>query len=204
MSAIVKDERPIIFGEPMIRAILEGKKTQTRRLVLSKWSRRFDLTKTEGRAQALAHCPYGKPGDRLWVRETWCNGRGLAVVESADVVIAPVDAPPAPRVVYRADGAKLPPHCPWRPSIHMPRWASRIDLEVVSRRVEKLQRISADDIRAEGLGCALDYPGMTHCHCCPCVSLRDNYRNLWDKINGKRAPWQTNPSVFVVEFRRVS
>jgi len=205
MSTIVKDEYPIIFTGPMVNAIREGSKTQTRRLIRPKWSRFLDRAfNAYDAAPALAHCPYGKPGDLLWVRETWCNGRGLAVVESADVIIAPADAPLAPRVVYRADGVTLPPHVPWRPSIFMPRWASRIILEVVSVRAQRLQDISANDIREESVKCDLDYPGMTHCSCMPCVSLRDNFQTLWDKINKSRAPWACNPWVYAIKFRMAS
>ena len=146
-------ERPIIFSGPMIRAILEGRKTQTRRIVkpncLSKLS------------------PYGRTGDRLWVRETWGHN------------------PEGPGYVYRSDGDfDMKFHGDrWRPSIHMPRWASRITLEVTGVRVERLQDINEEDALAEGVEHA--------------------FRSLWESINGPGS-WDANPWVWVVEFRRVS
>ncbi len=162
----------------MVRAILEGRKTQTRRIVKSRYKDRFGW----GTAQPLIlgdeecfnsryKCPYGKPGDRLWVRETWCP-----------------DVEPY-TFRYKADGDE--PLERWRPSIHIPRWASRITLEVVSVRVERLQNISEDDALAEGI--TLVERG---------TSPVDQFNKLWESINGPGS-WEANPWVWVVEFKRI-
>lgn len=179
-------ERPILFSAPMVRAILDGSKTQTRRLckpaneaALSAVVGPFDCPELghghfgdeEGDLQFL--CPYGQPGDRLWVRETF----------------AEIGA----RLTYKADtddGA----HCMvkrWIPSIHMPRIDSRILLEIVSVRVERLQDISDQDAMAEGVDAAAY--GKSH---------RYGYSRLWEEINGAGG-WAANPWVWVVEFKRV-
>jgi hypothetical protein len=174
-------ERPIIFSGPMVRVILSGRKTQTRRVV-----------KCRGGLDALAmhqygRCPYGVPGDRLWVRETW--GR---------YNVAP------PGVLYRADEAPRPCGDPerWRPSIFMRRADSRITLEVTAVRVERLNSISEEDARAEGASWSPNqseqYPdGLA------LQPANAAFRCMWDSINGKRASWASNPFVWVVEFRRV-
>ena len=138
-------ERPILFSGPMVRAILDGRKTQTRRPVkMPKSVNPVALGSMMQRASELGPLPgsaFGEPGDRLWVRETF----------DLDQPAFP-DESDKSRVLYRADHD--PQHWGyfrWRPSIHMPRWASRIDLEVVSVRVERLQSISEDDARAEGV-----------------------------------------------------
>jgi len=176
-------ERPILFSGPMVRAILEGRKTQTRRMVKPQPAIAtpgcFDVTK----------CPYGVVGDCIWVRETWARIH--------DGILHKLDPEPDIRTphgngwstVYRADGE--PYHwsdygVPWRPSIHMPRWASRITLEIVSIRVERLQDIREEGASAEGV----DW-GTRRVFA---------FRDLWDSIYGN---WDANPWVWVVEFRRV-
>lgn len=216
---MVMKERPILFSGEMVRAILDGRKTQTRRVVKSEhdfvatatpedWARRlasganFGRTITEGDIQQKAAqvkgrthpfidadglmigllCPYGKPGDRLWVRETW----GIAG-----------DMPHDPGYVeYRANcqgnfndvGDFIPR---WRPSIHMPRWASRILLEITAVRVERLQDISATDCWAEGIQNSTD------------VDPSYEYGDLWERIHGSGS-WDANPWVWVIEFRRIA
>ncbi len=181
-------ERPILFSAPMVLALLAGTKTQTRRLIKPQpmvrpigWGT-FD---DNPRMRTLS-CPYGQPGDRLWVREAWAvpfqfNDR------------APFDLPGGvtQKMYFRADGD--PSHAgnagKWRPSIHMPRWASRISLEVTNVRVERLQDISESDAVAEG---------VNH------VSYRtavEAYSDLWESINGDGS-LALNPWVWVVEFRR--
>ena len=119
-------ERPIIFGSEMVKAILEGRKTQTRRVV-----------KPNPSIAPLAECPYGEIEDRLWARETYfVAGTG--------------------KIFYRADGEKLTGSWAWRPSIFMHRWASRIDLRITNIRFEQLQAISDSDARAEGVSCDLN------------------------------------------------
>lgn len=208
--------RPIIFGAPMVRAILTGQKSQTRRVVkLPKWMAamhgNLDAPSTFrdpgfGDGQYLhvtlddeiverVTCPYGWRGDRLWVRETWGT-----IVWS---VIYGDRRAPRTEIVYRAGPHPFDKDVPhgwpdggrWRPSIHMPRSASRLTLDVTNVRVERLQDISEDDARAEGLGLTgLIQPG----HAAGC------YSRLWDEINAKRAPWASNPWVWVIEFQRVA
>lgn len=198
-------ERPILFAGPMVRAILEGRKTQTRRLVkLPKPPAEFYVSRTGPKSHVVGvsivdvRCPYGVPGDRLWVRETWRPvSPEWAAPDGGPVIVR-----------YAADGAE---HMhgearigDWRwpvaarrgdvPGIHMPRWASRIDLEITSVRVERLQDISEEDALAEGVGAA---PEDTF------DSARGEFASLWNKINGDRATWESNPWVWVVEFKRV-
>lgn len=185
-------ERPIIFSSPMVRAILEGRKTMTRRVINWKniakqsgctkgslaWSPTFNsFAVFNGNNEvdvSLVDCPYGKPGDRLWVRETYRLPDGA----------------PKGWVDYRADDSR--DGFKWRPSIYMPRRASRIDLEIVSVRVERLQDISNKDIESEG-ACER-----------ACVTHRLSFQHLWDSINAKRGyGWDVNPWVWVVEFKRI-
>ena len=205
-------ERPILFSGPMVRAILSGNKTQTRRILKPQPCELPDFN--IGGLSINIHgsvygafspdcprktCPYGQPGDRLWVRETWAP---LAVSSKG--------------AYYRAD-IENPKRGGWKPSIHMPRWASRITLEVTGARVERLQDISRGDAIAEGvdwkrcptyqsiesfteqrlaqkLGMAC-FPVLT-------IDYIGGYKRLWESINGPGS-WNENPWVWVVEFRKV-
>ena len=176
-------EKPILMSAPMVRALLNGTKTQTRRVV-----KRFEVRAgmPEPEMQSLLRCcPYGAPGDRLWVRETF----------------AKIDGQTQPWIEtdYRATythgdrlGDSLGIKKRWTPAIHMPRAASRITLEVTGVRVERLQDISEADVQAEG------------CTGSPLGHAADAmlYPKLWDSINGPGA-WERNPFVWVVEFRRI-
>lgn len=177
-------ERPILFSAPMVRALLEGRKIQTRRVVklnasgrAEKGGRNWHLDDPN----ALLACPYGQPGDRLWVRETWLRTANE-------------------EINYRADGgypegaAKMLGG--WRPSIFMPRHASRILLEITAVRVERLQDISASDAVAEGAlnQSAADQFAQVH--------AIDMYRCIWSGINGAES-WDKNPWVWVIEFKRI-
>ena len=168
-------ERPILFSAPMVRALLAGTKTQTRRiakgLALEWLSEGFEPTFVADDANRL--CPYGKPGDRLWVREAWAKTHCLG----------------HEMFVYRAEDNRTDYGGPWKPSIHMPRLASRILLEIVSVRIERLQDISEADAEAEGTPI-------------PCGGWVGGYRNLWESINGPGS-WDSNSWVWVVEFKRV-
>lgn len=189
----------------MVRAILEGRKTQTRRVVkLPSWSTQdwddFDpdepsvICKTSGCMPDLP-CPYGKPGDRLWVRETF-------YIDVPDDDPSRLDS-----TYYRADGecCQQIPECQcgdvgkpkWRPSIFMPRWASRITLDITNVRVERLQDISEADAQAEGMDALATVAeikdGQPH-------TYRTGFHILWDIINGKKYPWESNPFVWVIEF----
>lgn len=208
-------ERPILFSAPMVRALMDGSKTQTRRIL--KGSTEFkgpyspayleQHKESEGWKRI---CPHGKPGDRLWVREAWqslCDHDHLK----------PSEIPPGSDVQYPAtyDG--------WvskrRPAMFMPRWASRILLEIVDVRVERLQDISEEDARGEGLK-ALTKDGQTIKYGIPDrdgfpgtdddgwpwreweQDPRKSYRKLWESINGPGS-WDANPWVWVIEFKKV-
>jgi hypothetical protein len=211
MTAI--KERPILFSAPMVRAILDGRKTVTRRPVKVQPRSRADIG-SYGTGQPFIRnpdvtkrnpeCPFGNPGDRLWVRETWyCDHNEVMCgpylkPDDLDVSEARDDG----TLVYAADGitpyeADQPV---WKPSIHMPRWACRILLEITDARVERLQDISRSDIRAEGLQCP---PELASDDVSP--NYRDWYpaawRELWESTGGD---WDANPWVWVVEFKRVT
>lgn len=186
-------ERPILFSGPMVRAILDGRKTQTRRVVkpqpFSNEEYRFNFPKPlRGGLLACNYlsshlCPCGQPGDWLWVRETWCHEFEGGYLYRADDLSGL-----APEFV---DGDGNPTgRSGWKPSIHMPRAASRITLEITGVRVERLQEISEDDAIAEGV--------VGHEEIQPASAY---YRELWESING-HGSWDANPWVWVVEFRR--
>ena len=149
------------------------------------------------------HCPFGYPGDHLWVREAWNiarpirNSEGIVDDEMLWTGKLPAEDPRGKRLMddwcvgYAADGCDGR----MRPSIHMPRWASRLTLEVTGVRVERLQDISEEDARAEGV-CLPE--GQTF------LSAPRFFAELWESINGKRAPWKSNPLVWVVSFRRIT
>jgi hypothetical protein len=221
-------ERPILFSGPMVRAVCERRKTCTRRVMKPQperrdsppgslradgWSWRVgeprpprleSWPRHDGFAEALAkYCPYGVPGDRLWVRETWAR-----VTDDT--------------IQCRADDPKLIDG-PWKPSIHMPRWASRLTLEVTEVRVQRVQEISEEDARAEGLR-AVTKDGHTVKYGIPDrdglpgtdddgwpwnqwdVDPRVAFARAWDSINGKRSgcDWASNPWVWAIYFRPVA
>jgi hypothetical protein len=219
----------------MVRALLEGRKTQTRRMMKTQPSEMHPIPERDsllmdGRVEDLGEaypvhvifdytmgcveafpCPYGRPGDRLWGRETWSH-TGIAVWTIDDARRASGNG----KVIYRASDAEPCPGC-WWPSIHMPREFSRITLEIVSVRVERLWQISEADAIAEG-AVRNDAPGeewdgtyLTQRYLDgiegaqngePHGSARDWYREVWEGINGKGS-WALDPWVWVVEFKRV-
>lgn len=195
-------DRPLLFSAPMVRALLEGRKTQTRR-VLTPACDDPPACVASGVVTALDEneMPYRWPrtvatGDRLWVREAFITGFNLD-----DEYASPVGDKKA---WYRATDANLTwydpdtestlDNPPWRPSIHMPRWASRLTLTVTDVRVERLQDISEADAVAEGCKGFVSRDGEDG------LSPREEYRDLWDSINAKRAPWDSNPWVMVLTF----
>lgn len=225
MSAV--KERPILFSAPMVRAILEGRKTVTRREVKKRAALDCLAAGFEPAFLALPGnadlCPYGQTGERLWVRETW-GVISHDFDEHGNMVDWKPDRPASPiremrfgrgyysgHVIYRVDGEATwagdddgggDDRSAWKPSIHMPRIASRILLEITEVRVERLQDISRSDIRAEGLECP---PELASDDVSP--NYRDWYpaawRELWESINDAGA-WDANPWVWVVEFKRVT
>lgn len=216
-------ERGIIFSGEMVRAILDGRKTQTRRIVkpqpdkefegepywnIGGFRLRIDADGWPQRSNPL-HSPFGYEDDRLWVRETWAiAGNEDGHPETEDRKLCPEKE--AYRF-YRADCSlseygmwKLPNGTlydgPWRSPIHMPRWASRITLEITGVRVERLNEISDSDCEAEGVRPSLDgnakdwRPDET--------GWQRTYRQLWERISGAGS-WDLNPWVWVIEFNRV-
>lgn len=194
-------ERGMIFNDEMVRAILGGNKTQTRRIVEEKFYGRAVA------AELLAkHCPYGQPGDRIWVRETYrVHGKATSVAT----------------LVYRAsvrnswteqthrvpvEVCNKPVSEKWTPSIHMPRWASRILLEITNVRVERLNDISECDARDEGVppaGSLLpDHPGTFLTPKGDFAMAKVAFQRLWESIYGEES-WNVNPWVWVIEFKRI-
>ncbi len=234
-------ERPILFAAPMVRAILEGRKTVTRRAVRSGFNPE-DLEGTLSASEcrklyrelpqhfgAAYFCPYGQPGDRLWVRETF-------TIESnrwADEPYSPPHKDGRPTRRYEDDKWDQPhykatdvepelwyddrdsPGCRWKPSIHMPRWASRILLEITDVRVERLQdgegetafesRYIAEGINRihQGDGDYAFHPFKSEPGPGNWTDPFDAWRELWVRINGAES-WNSNPWVWVVEFKRVT
>lgn len=193
-------EHPILFsGGPMVRALLEGRKTQTRRVIKPQPEQcgfgrncqvrpyctgtEWPLAYYERRgacwnSSPALKCPYDQPGDRLWVRETWQD----CSQESKRMPIA-----------YRASWPDDPPDNGWRPSIYMPRCASRITLEITDVRAQRLQDITVDDCIDEGIE-DLFLPELT----------KQLFKKLWDSINAKRGyGWDKNPWVWAISFKRI-
>ncbi|HBR1593620.1 TPA: morphogenetic protein [Klebsiella pneumoniae] len=206
-------ERGMIFNAEMVRALLSGRKTQTRRIIKpqpeatlsgslsGKWLSRplngLLLPKIEDIA---IHCPFGVVGDRIWVRETFQGPLfDYDLMDSYCKDPTPFEKPEF--CVYKADGVPAPEfydaddelHCCWRPSIHMPRWACRILLEITNVRVERLKSISDGDAIREGCSTADMMSG-------DCVA--DVFARLWASIYGSDS-WNANPWVWVIEFKRV-
>lgn len=201
-------EFPILFSAPMVRAILEGRKTQTRRVITEQPLRpevaphcengwwMWRVWTPENTAHGMPsvrigdrRCPYGVAGDRLWVRETFHWSQAV------------LPGKPRRPPMYRADGEAGVPK--WTPAIHMPRAACRLELEVTGVRVERLQEISANDAKAEGIdeedfGPPPESEGFE-------FDYRAGYQQLWDSLNEKRGfGWSTNPWCWVVEFKRAA
>jgi len=246
-------ERPILFSKPMVNAILEGRKTQTRRVLkvkgrdavkISAWrfvhilwgaaANVLSCKKPVDTSYAGFHmsddspypayfkCPYGQVGDRLWVRETWKpdeNGNTCCITYAADEQKIDIEntSEAADRwLSVRKPNEQYPRMDPakWRPSIHMPRWASRINLEITNVRVERLNDISEQDAAAEGIVIDIfnqgEPPKHGHFDCLrkyvPAFGEFDPARykffRLWESINGTGS-WNQNPWVWVIEFKRV-
>ena len=202
----------IIFSTEMVRAILEGRKTQTRRVIKPQPSASvMNITLPEhgngyfedtpsGRTRILCKCPFGQVGDKLWVRETWHQDTGLCKDQS---------------IHYKADGDNA---YSWHPSIFMPRWASRITLEITGVRVERVQELTEKDCYAEGVEfvCVTDKDGHileritspAHEDYKPTVgrSLIKAYfaADLWDSLNAKRGySWESNPWCWCISFKMI-
>lgn len=201
-------ERGMIFNTEMVRAILDGRKTQTRRLVkfpVHDKNLGCELAGNELAGELSAgnylNSAFGKPGDRIWVRETF-TGHYLDDDQIQDIKDGRDKA--SSLCEYRADypdGYQAADG--WTPSIHMPRWASRITLEITGVRVERLNSISQEDAQAEGM----ELTGWRPTYSDPdsggeVWTPYDNFAQLWESIYGEES-WKANPWVWVIEFKRV-
>jgi hypothetical protein len=187
------EEHPILFTGPMVRAILEERKTMTRRVIKPQPNEIANGTPWLNGMQRdrMIHCRYGKPGDGLWVKETWNWCYSAVKDEKGKGPIGRKDL-----LVYAADGTPEVLDWKWRPSIFMPRWASRILLEVTAVRVERLQDITEADAGAEGAETAW-------CLVTGKPQYREGFYELWDSINKDRGlGWDSNPWVWVVSFKK--
>lgn len=202
-------ERPILFSGPMVRAILAGIKSQTRRIVKPQPCERIDIaphgalawqtkrgqflvSTTATAPQAfIDYCPYGQPGDVLWVREKW------AAPHAFDH-LPPRLIPAGTHFHYRAteDG---PSGLLWRSPIHMPRWASRATLEITDRRIERVFDITSDDVFAEGVRCNHDVGDSEYDKCS--MSPQAHFYEAWESLHGPGS-WDKNPFVWVLSFKR--
>lgn len=225
-------EIPILFSAPMVRAILEGRKTQTRRIVKLRgkdglqsdhsawrfcefhdgprravWQNRFDIKRV-----ITERCPYGISGDYLWVRETFWSQNGRPhcfqmTGNGAGTLDSKLSAITHTFTAYRAQWGDLKPEgCTrWKPAIHMPRALSRINLEVTHVRVEPLQDITESDAMAEGAEPWKYGPEqcLTSGERGALSPYRSGFACLWDEINADRATWKSNPWVWVIEFKRI-
>lgn len=201
------NEKPILFKSDMVRAILEGRKTETRRIIKFKDLPLEPLHHNIWKSQSgwqdgdiKIKCPYGQVGDRLWVRETWCADCGKQVCYRENMV----------RCEQRA--THFPNRChPWHPSIHMFRKYSRITLEITDIKVERVQDITEEGAKAEGIKVLplqsekdesawyQSAPGINQAR-----TAKQSFQKLWDSINKKRGfGWESNPWVWVVKFKRL-
>ena len=179
----------MIFNGEMVRAILDGRKTQTRRPANPSTANLLDLQEQYPHKKYNISCPFGAVGDRIWVREAWAE----AGAGAPDLKLYRANYPEHVPTHYE----NVPPvdEIRWTPSIHMPRWASRLTLEITGVRVERLRDLSEDDAKSEGItppsGGVL--PGWEY---------RINFRDLWMSIYGADN-WEANPWVWVIEFKVV-
>lgn len=193
-------EHPILFSAPMVRAILDGRKTQTRRVVkdypktFPGWWKGLHWVSADHfiKGALRYYCPYGHTGDHLWVKETWAHDPDVKQSEA---------------ILYRATDSGWDDNdtglC-WRPSIHMSRLASRIALEIIAVRVERVQEITEADARTEGVGFVQTHVRDADGNCTEEDSYVECFASLWDELNAKRGySWGSNPWVWVIEFRKI-
>jgi len=173
-------EKPILFNSAMVRAILDGRKTQTRRVIKPQPN---NMENKNRRLSVLSDCPYGQPGGLLWVRETWQEVLSGPDGESTTFIYAED---------YTAKEYEMLK--PWNPSIYMPKSACRLWLKITDTRVERVQDLTEGDAKAEGVIHNSEILGDAWC----------NFKKLWDLINAKRGcySWESNPRVWVVSFER--
>ena len=194
------NEHPILFSGPMVRAILHRRKTQTRRVIKPQPTdekRTNSYYRFDWKGRIWTHlsdpiCPYGNPGDLLWVRETWMPNPGDEVAPDHDIH----------PYIYRADEAHYGPQIKWKSPIYMPRWVSRLTLRITNVRVERVQEMNFYDWVADFAPTFMQqerarqsFVGMQN--------MVEMATELWDSINAKRAPWESNPWVWVLTFEPV-
>jgi len=226
-TKIQTKEHPIIFNSEMVRAILEGRKTQTRRVIKPQPSPKrvckthdpkqmlrttdFDLVKLKDNTLAepnspahIQECLYGKVGDKLWARETWWDlgfwsKEGKWHGRTHHHIIAPKYVADGKPEGLIAESKRPSLQCKWwkRPSIFMPKWAARIWLEITNIRVERVQDISEQDAEAEGTS-KMHLDNLGQTW----RTYKRGFESLWDSINNKRGfSWDSNPFVWVIEFK---
>jgi len=196
-------ERPVLFNGAMVRAILAGQKTQTRRVVKGHaldWLGKAQFTPEYVASPGNDLCTFGQPGDRLWVRETHAifqtHGQHRADGErwgpwgGLPTTLSPMGG----EIAYYREGFDRCDPGRWRPSIHMPRWACRLVLEITAVRVERLQQITADDCLAEGVSTRFKVADAAE-------DLLIQWRDLWTSTGGD---WDSNPWVWVIEFNKIN
>jgi hypothetical protein len=234
VARVVRGERPVIFTGESVRAILAGRKTQTRRVAKHRhgigflgglgeendpecWGYAFDgpdhhgyMVLARGKDERHDHgcisipCPYGERGTKLWVREAFALSVRDPELHEHDVsdrsqwdgAVYRADGETGDWESYDGDGNRSRIAAPWRSPLFMPRWASRITLEVTSVRVERLQDITEDDALAEGIQ-------QTHAVNAGDGMAVQNYAMLWDRLNHKRARWASNPWLWCLTFKVV-
>ena len=221
MTTATTTEKPILFSTELVQAILDGRKTQTRRVIKPQPDNKVNYVESlkddwwefsqwypdgDGTLIDNKKCPYGKPADELWVRETW-QALQHGSYEPFDCKPSQIPEQYAD-LRYKADEGET--QYSWKPSIHMPRWASRIQLSVDDIRVERVQEITEEDAKAEGIERTewkystspyrnYEYERMKPGH--NCSTARKSFQTLWDSINADRDySWESNPWVWVVEF----
>ncbi|MEM6161000.1 hypothetical protein AAH446_10695 [Erwinia sp. P6884] len=217
-------ERPILFSDQRVRALLSGQQSQTRRIMKSQpfgpgqdnhegcygidvLSNNLQGNRVRGMENLSYHCPFGQPGDRLWVRETW-RGPVIAPDDMADYERSPADFKHSRYCQYRADTSQFATaededgQFGWQAGIHMPRWASRIDLLITGIRAEKIQDISDDDVIAEGVQTDSHFLNNFFTMHSEAVSSKDAYRKQWALQYGGTS-WEVNPWVWVIDFTRL-
>ena len=194
-------ERPIIFNSEMVRAILEGRKTQTRRIIKPQPTIKPRILKNKDGVfwSLMDKClfqksPYGTIGDKLWVKETWFewvknNPEQLPYLYKATTPSDEIE-------ILRQSGHAIK----WKPSIYMPRRASRIGLENIDIRVERLKDITEEDARDEGV----EHPDIATSPPSTYSDYKHKFKLLWDSINAKRGcGWDINPWVWAIEFKKL-
>lgn len=199
-------ERGMIFNGEMVRAILDGRKTQTRRTVKPQPDEDGLAKVTNGpwvdTSERNYRCPFGAAGDRIWVRETWAE----AGASAPDLKLYRANYPEHVPSIY--ENVPLDEEIRWTPSIHMPRTASRILLEITDVRVERLNAISEEDAEAEGIDMEALYDSQD---CYDCIAnhnmtgrptVTGAFKYLWESIYGEEG-WKSNPWVWVIEFKRI-